>query len=154
MAYCREFGARTRLARLFNTYGPRMKRGDGRVLPAFLEQVLRGEPLTVFGDGSQTRSFCYVSDTVEGLVRLAASGETGPVNIGAPEELTVLELAGMVQRLGGVATGVRHLPLPRDDPRRRQPDIGRAQRILGWEPEVPIEEGLRRTLDWFRRAAR
>ena len=154
MAYCREFGARTRLARLFNTYGPRMKRGDGRVLPAFLEQVLRGEPLTVFGDGSQTRSFCYVSDTVEGLVRLAASGETGPVNIGAPEELTVLELAGMVQRLGGVATGVRHLPLPRDDPRRRQPDIGRAQRILGWEPGVAIEEGLRRTLDWFRRAAR
>ncbi len=150
MAYCREFGVRTRLPRLFNTYGPRMKRGDGRVLPAFLEQALRGEPLTVFGDGSQTRSFCYVSDIVGGLTLLTGCPETGPVNLGGTSEMTVLELARMVQRLAGMSTGIRHMPLPQDDPKRRQPDIAKAVGRLGWRPRVSMEEGLRRTLDWLR----
>lgn len=150
MAYHREYGTETRLARLFNTYGPRMKRGDGRVLPAFLEQVLRGEPLSVFGDGSQTRSFCYVSDIVEGLVRLCRSDEPTPVNLGSPRELTVLELAEIVQDLVGASCGVRHYPLPTDDPKRRRPDIAKAKRLLGWAPRITMQEGLRRTLGWFR----
>ncbi len=153
MAYHREHGVETRLARLFNTYGPRMKRGDGRVLPAFLEQVLHGEPLTVFGDGLQTRSFCYVSDIVEGLVRLSGSAEPTPVNLGSSREITVLDLARMVQDLAGAACGIRRLPLPQDDPRRRQPDIGKAKRLLDWEPSVSMEDGLRLTLDWFREAS-
>ena len=153
MAYHREHGVETRLARLFNTYGPRMKRGDGRVLPAFLEQVLHGEPLTVFGDGSQTRSFCYVSDIVDGLVRLSGSAEPTPVNLGSSREITVLDLARMVQDIAGAACGIRQLPLPQDDPRRRQPDIGKAKRLLDWEPSVSMEDGLRLTLDSFREAS-
>ena len=152
MAYHRTHGVQTRLARLFNTYGPRMKRGDGRVLPAFLEQALRGKPFTVFGDGSQTRSFCYVSDIVDGLVRLSRSAVPSPVNLGGTREVTVLELARMVQDLAGSACGIRRLPLPQDDPRRRLPDIRKAKRLLGWEPRVSMEEGLRMTIDWFRNA--
>ncbi len=152
MAYHRTHGVQTRLARLFNTYGPRMKRGDGRVLPAFLEQALRGEPLTVFGDGSQTRSFCYVSDIVEGLVRLARSTVPSPVNLGGTREVTVLELARMVQDLAGTACGIRQMPLPQDDPRRRLPDIRKARQELDWKPRVSMEDGLRMTMDWFRDA--
>ena len=151
MAYHREYGVQTRLARLFNTYGPRMKRGDGRVLPAFLEQVLRGERLTVFGNGAQTRSFCFVSDIVEGMVRLCNSAEPTPVNLGSPHELTVLDLAGLVQEVAGRSCGIRYRPLPEDDPRRRRPDISKARRLLGWEPRVGMDEGLRRTLAWFRK---
>ena len=150
MAYRRKYGVETRVARLFNTYGPRMRRADGRVLPAFLDQILRREPLTVFGDGSQTRSFCYVSDIVEGLVRLSRSDEGMPVNLGSPSEVTVVELAGIVQKIGGASCGLRFQPLPEDDPKRRRPDISKAKRVLGWEPTVSIDEGLRRTLAWFR----
>lgn len=150
MAYNREYGVRTHVARLFNTYGPRMKIGDGRVLPAFLEQALRGEPLTVYGDGSQTRCFCYVSDMVEGIVRLAHSSERMPVNLGSPEELTVLELAELVRRLVDTKCGIRYDGLPQDDPKRRRPDIRKAQRLLGWEPKVSLEAGLRMTLASFQ----
>ena len=151
MAYHRRHGVRTRLARLFNAYGPRMRRGDGRVVPAFLEQALSGEPLTVFGDGSQTRSYCYVSDVVEGLIRLSRSTDPLPVNLGGQREVTVLALAESVQRLVGGPCAVRFEALPKDDPKRRCPDISRAKRLLGWQPKVPLEAGLRRTLDWFRR---
>ena len=150
MAYHRTHGVRTRLARLFNTYGPRMRPTDGRVLPAFLDQAMRGRPLTVFGDGSQTRSFCYVADIVDGLVRLSECAETRPVNLGSPRELTMLQLAGIVQEMAGVPDNVRFGPLPEDDPRRRCPDISRARRILGWQPTVPIEEGIRHMLAWLR----
>ena len=143
MTYHREHGADTRIARLFNVYGPRMKRGDGRVLPAFLDQALRAVPLTVFGDGSQTRSFCYVSDIVEGIVRLADSGEATPVNLGGPDEITVLELAKVVQAIAGVDCGITYLELPQDDPNRRQPDIAKAMRLLGWAPEVDLRQGVR-----------
>ena len=152
MAYHRAHGVDTRIARLFNTYGPRMKPGDGRVLPAFLEQALQGEPLTVFGDGSQTRSFCYVSDTVEGLVLLAGSGEVTPVNIGSATETTVLDLARMVHDMVGSSGEICRLPLPEDDPKRRRPDIAKATRLLGWEPRVSLEEGLRLTLESLRAA--
>ena len=152
-AYGREYGVETRIARLFNTYGPRMKPGDGRVLPAFVEQALANKPLTVFGDGSQTRSFCYVSDIVEGLVRLCGSSEPAPVNLGTPSEVTVTELARIVQELVGTSNGTRLMALPEDDPRRRRPDIGKAMRLLGWEPKVGMAEGLRLTIDWFRDSA-
>ena len=150
MAYYRKYGLRTHVARLFNTYGPRMKRGDGRVLPAFLEQTLRGGPLTVYGDGSQTRCFCYVSDMVEGLVRLAHSCERMPVNLGSPDELTVLELARLVQELVGAKCGIRYEGLPQDDPKQRRPDIRKAKRLVGWEPKVSLEAGLTMTLASFR----
>ncbi|MCY4188624.1 MAG: SDR family oxidoreductase [Bryobacterales bacterium] len=146
MAYRRQHGVDTRIARLFNVYGPRMRRGDGRVLPAFLDQVLRDVPLTVFGDGSQTRSFCYVSDIVEGMVRLAASQEPSPINLGSPEEVTVLELARLVQQIAGVSCEVSHCALPKDDPARRRPDITRAKRVLGWEPRVALRQGVRMML--------
>lgn len=150
MAYHRTYGVETRLARLFNAYGPRMKPDDGRVIPGFLIQALRGEPLTVFGDGLQTRSFCYVSDTVDGLVRLAGRPEPSPVNIGSQREVTVLELARIVQALAATNCGICQLPLPQDDPRRRQPDISKARRVLGWNPQVSLEDGLRMAMDWFR----
>ena len=149
MAFRRQHGVDTRIARLFNVYGPRMKRGDGRVLPAFLDQALRGVPLTVFGNGSQTRSFCYVSDIVEGMVRLVASDEPTPVNLGGPEEITVLELAGVVQETVAVSCGVTHRDLPQDDPNRRQPDIGKARHLLGWEPQVDLRQGIRSMLASF-----
>src|SRR5476649_1754540 len=150
MAYHRKYGLRTRIARIFNTYGPRMKLNDGRVVPAFLDQALRGEPITVFGDGSQTRSFCYVSDLVDGLYRLLHSDEVYPVNLGNPVEMTILEFAGHIRRLTGTASAIVFQPLPEDDPKRRQPDIAKARAVLGWEPRVLLEDGLRHTVEYFR----
>jgi dTDP-glucose 4,6-dehydratase len=152
MAYHRTYGLRTNIARIFNTYGPRMKLKDGRVVPAFLEQALGGRPMTVFGDGSQTRSFCYVSDMVEGLCRLMLSDERYPVNLGNPCEMTILEFARNIQRLVGPDGGIEFLPLPEDDPKQRQPDISKAREVLGWEPQVPLEEGLALTIEHFRAA--
>ncbi len=153
MAYHRVHGLRTNIARIFNTYGPRMKLDDGRVVPSFLDQALRGEPLTVFGDGSQTRSFCYVSDLVDGLCRLMLSSERHPVNLGNPQEMTILEFAHSILRLTGADSKIEFRPLPQDDPKKRRPDISRARKILGWEPKVPLDEGLRETIRYFRRAA-
>ena len=150
MAYHRVHGLATNIARIFNTYGPRMQLNDGRVVPAFLDQALRGESLTVYGDGSQTRSFCYVSDLVDGLYRLMWSDERYPVNLGNPREMTILEFAEYIRRLTGTASRIRFEPLPEDDPKQRQPDISKARRILGWEPRVELEDGLRRTIDYFK----
>lgn len=150
MAYRRVHGLRTAIARIFNTYGPRMKLDDGRVVPAFLDQALRGAPLTVYGDGSQTRSFCYVSDLIEGLRRLMECDEPEPVNLGNPQEMTVLEFAQRILELTGSHSPIEFRPLPEDDPRRRRPDISKARRLLGWEPRVSLEEGLRQTIAWFR----
>jgi dTDP-glucose 4,6-dehydratase len=151
MAYHRTHGVRTNIARIFNTYGPRMQLNDGRVVPAFLDQALRGEPLTVFGDGCQTRSFCYVSDLVDGLYRLMLSEERYPVNLGNPREMTILEFAEQICKLTNSSSPIVRMPLPEDDPRQRQPDIAKARRILGWEPKVSLEEGLKLTTDYFRR---
>jgi dTDP-glucose 4,6-dehydratase len=151
MAYHRTHGVRTNIARIFNTYGPRMQLNDGRVVPAFLDQALRGEPLTVFGDGSQTRSFCYVSDLVDGLYRLMLSDERYPVNLGNPKEMTILEFAERICELTGSSSPIVRRPLPEDDPRQRQPDISKAKRLLGWEPRVPLDEGLKQTTEYFRR---
>jgi len=150
MAYRRYKKVDTRIARLFNTYGPRMRLDDGRVVPAFVGEALRGKPLTVFGEGSQTRSFCYVEDTVDGLVRLLASGYGEPVNLGNPTEMTILAFAQAVQRLIGTDLPIERRPLPEDDPRVRKPDIARARQVLQWEPRVGFDEGMKRTVDWFR----
>jgi len=150
MAYHRYRGVDTRIARIFNTYGPRMRLDDGRVVPTLVAQALRGEPLTVFGDGSQTRSFCYVDDNVEGMWRLLHSKEHEPVNIGNPHEMTIVQFAHAVQRLCGREVPVVHRPLPRDDPRVRRPDITRAREVLGWEPRVGFDEGMQRSIAWFR----
>ena len=150
MAYHREHGVEVRIGRFFNTYGPRMRLGDGRVVPAFMEQAIRGEPLTVFGDGKQTRSFCFVDDLVEGIVRLAASSENSPVNLGNPREMTILEFATQILAATGSRSALVHRPAMEDDPKVRRPDIGKALRLLGWEPKVPLEEGLRRTVGHFR----
>jgi dTDP-glucose 4,6-dehydratase len=150
MAYHRFHGVDTRIVRIFNTYGERMRINDGRVVPAFIAQALRDEPLTVFGDGSQTRSFCYVSDLVEGIYRLLMSGETGPTNIGNPNEMTVLQFAQEIKRLTGTSAPIEFRPLPEDDPKVRRPDIARASALLGWEPRIPLAEGLKRTIDYFR----
>lgn len=151
MAYHRKHGVRTNIARIFNTYGPRMQLNDGRVVPAFLDQALRGEPLTVFGDGSQTRSFCYVSDMVDGLYRLMLSEERYPVNLGNPIEMTILKFAEHICRLTQTSSVIVRLPLPEDDPKQRQPDISKAHQILGWEPLVPLDEGLRLTVEYFQK---
>ena len=150
MATHRTYKVRSNIARIFNTYGPRMKLDDGRVVPAFLGQALRGEPITIFGDGSQTRSFCYVSDMVDGLYRLMLSGEPYPVNLGNPCEMTILDFARRIQALTGCASPIAFEPLPQDDPKRRQPDIGKARRLLGWEPVVTLDDGLRETIAYFR----
>jgi dTDP-glucose 4,6-dehydratase len=150
MAYQRSHGVDTRIVRIFNTYGPRMSAKDGRVIPAFMSQALRGEPLTVFGDGSQTRSICYVDDLVEGIYRLLMSGEHYPVNIGNPDELTMIDLAREVLEISGSASEIVFRDLPQDDPRLRQPDITRARQILGWEPRISRREGLLKTLEYFR----
>jgi dTDP-glucose 4,6-dehydratase len=142
----------TRIVRIFNTYGPRMRLRDGRVVPAFIGQALSGQPLSVFGDGSQTRSFCYVSDLIDGIFRLAMSDFHDPVNLGNPREMTLLELAKQILRLSGSHSDITFRPLPTDDPKVRQPDIGKARRLLGWEPVVEVEEGLRRTIEWYRRS--
>ena len=150
MAYHRAHGVDTRIARFFNTHGPRMRLNDGRAIPAFMTQALTGAPLTVFGDGSQTRSFQYISDLVEGVWLLMARGDSGPVNIGNPQELTLLELAKRISRLSGARSEIVFRPLPEDDPKVRQPDITRARTLLGWEPRVGLEEGLKHTIDYFR----
>jgi dTDP-glucose 4,6-dehydratase len=151
MAYHRYHGVETRIIRIFNTYGPRMRLDDGRVLPAFVGQALRGEDLTVFGDGSQTRSFCYVDDLVEGIYRLLFSDETDPVNIGNPAEITIRQFGEEILRLIPESKSkLIEKPLPVDDPKQRQPDISRARRILGWEPKIDRAEGLRRTLEYFK----
>jgi dTDP-glucose 4,6-dehydratase len=149
MAYHRYHGLDTRIARIFNTYGPRMRLEDGRVVPNFIAQALRHESLTVYGDGQQTRSFCYVSDLIEGIYRLLFSHEVEPVNVGNPQEMAIIEFAKLVNGITGNSAGVVHEPLPVDDPKVRQPDITRARSVLGWEPEVPLEDGLRETITWF-----
>jgi dTDP-glucose 4,6-dehydratase len=151
MAYHRAHGVDTRIVRIFNTYGERMRPRDGRVVPALIGQALAGEPMTVFGDGLQTRSFCYVSDLIEGIHRLLLSDIADPVNLGNPAELSVLEFAKTIRALTGAKSEIVFKPLPVDDPKVRQPDITKAREKLGWEPRVPLEEGLKRTIDWFRR---
>ena len=150
MAYHRVHKLRTNIARIFNTYGPRMQLDDGRVVPAFIDQALRGKPMTVFGDGSQTRSFCFVRDLVDGLYRLMLSDEVMPVNLGNPREMTILEFAAAIAKMTGSKSGLIRQPLPEDDPKQRQPDISKARRILGWEPKVPLEDGLRLTIEYFQ----
>ena len=151
MAYHRYHAVDTRIVRIFNTFGPRMRPNDGRVVSNFIMQALRGEPLTVYGDGSQTRSFCYVDDLVEGITRLFERGTPEPTNIGNPGEFTVRQLADHVLALTGSRSEVVQRPLPEDDPRVRQPDISRAKQLLGWEPRVPLDEGLGRTIEYFRK---
>lgn len=150
MAYHRSHGLDTRIVRIFNTYGPRMRLNDGRALPNFLYQALSGEPITVYGDGKQTRSFCYVSDLLDGIYRLLESEEHEPVNIGNPHEITILEFAERVRSLVGATTPIVFRPLPQDDPKQRCPDITKARRILHWEPKVNLEEGLKLTYEYFR----
>lgn len=149
-AYQRYQNVDTRLVRIFNTYGPRLQMNDGRVISNFLMQALRGDELTIYGDGSQTRSFCYVSDEIEGILRLAASDEHTPVNIGNPSEWTVLDCAKAVLRVTGSTSSIVYRPLPQDDPTQRQPDISKAKRLLGWEPKIDLETGLKMSLDYFR----
>src|SRR5688572_26847553 len=150
MAYHREHNVETRIVRIFNTYGPRMRLNDGRVVPAFVSQALSGKPLTVFGGGKQTRSFCYCSDLIEGIYRLMMSDTPLPVNIGNPREMTMLQFAEAVQKAAGSRSRIAFKPLPQDDPKQRQPDITRARTILKWEPKVVLEEGLARTIEYFR----
>ena len=150
MAYHRYHGVETRIVRIFNTYGPRMRLNDGRVVPNFIAQALAGKPITVFGDGSQTRSFCYHTDLIEGIFRLLISDEDTPVNIGNPVEYSILEFARKIIELTGSRSEIVHEELPVDDPKVRRPDISKARRVLGWEPSVPLEEGLRRTIEFFR----
>src|ERR1041384_5170608 len=150
MAYHRFHKIDTRIVRIFNTYGPRMRPKDRRVVPAFISQALRGEPLTVFGDGKQTRSFCFVSDLIEGIFRLSQAHYHEPVNIGNPTEFTILEFAKLVLKFTGSQSQIAYKPLPQDDPKQRRPDITRARKILGWEPKVDLETGLRQTIEYFR----
>ena len=150
MAYHRYHGVDTRIVRIFNTYGPRMRLNDGRALPNFLYQALSGLPITVYGDGKQTRSFCYVSDLIDGIHRLLESGEHEPVNIGNPQEITILEFAERVRALAGANVPIEFRPLPQDDPKQRCPDISKARRILQWQPKVGLEEGLQLTYEYFR----
>jgi dTDP-glucose 4,6-dehydratase len=152
MAYHRAHGVETRIVRIFNTYGPRMRLDDGRVVPNFVGQALRDEPLTVYGDGSQTRSFCYVDDLIEGIYRLLLSDEVEPVNVGNPAEMAILDFAQLVNRLTGNKAGIIYedYRIP-DDPQVRQPDISKARRVLNWEPQVDLEEGLQKTIEWFRK---
>jgi dTDP-glucose 4,6-dehydratase len=150
MAYHRFHGVDTRIIRIFNTYGPRMRLEDGRAIPGFICQALRGEDLSVFGDGTQTRSFCFISDLVEGIYRVLMSGESQPVNLGNPQELTILQLAQTIVRLTESSSKIIFTPLPQDDPKRRQPDIARAKQLLGWEPKVEFGTGLGETVAYFR----
>jgi dTDP-glucose 4,6-dehydratase len=149
MAYHRYHGVDTKIVRIFNTYGPRMRLRDGRVVPAFISQALSGAPLTIFGDGSQTRSFCYVSDLIDGIYRLSRSCFHEPVNIGNPREMTILEFAREILRITGSGSLIEHKPLPVDDPKIRQPDISRARRVLDWEPKVDFDSGIRDTIRYF-----
>ena len=150
MAYHRHHGVDTRIARIFNTYGPRMRKGDGRVVPSFITQALAGEELTIYGDGTQTRSFCYIDDLVDGILLLLDKGEADPVNLGNDKELSILDFARVVLEVTGSSSKLRHEPLPVDDPKVRQPDISRARNLLDWEPKIPLEEGLSRTVEYFK----
>jgi dTDP-glucose 4,6-dehydratase len=150
MAYHRFHGLDTKIVRIFNTYGPRMRLNDGRAVPAFMSQALRGEDVTIFGNGTQTRSFCYVTDLVDGILRLAESKENDPVNIGNPHEMTIEDIARTIIRMTGSKSQIVYRPLPEDDPKVRQPDITRARTLLGWEPKVGLDEGLTKTLEYFR----
>ena len=150
MAYHYYHGVDTRIVRIFNTYGPKMRLNDGRALPNFLYQALTGEPITIYGDGSQTRSFCYISDLIEGIYHLLESGEHLPTNIGNPQEITILEFAERIRKLVGGPTSLVFRELPQDDPKQRCPDITKAKRVLGWEPKVTLEDGLKRTYEYFR----
>ena len=152
MAYLRYHGVNTRIVRIFNTYGPRLQLNDGRVISNFVKQALRGDEITVFGDGTQTRSFCYVSDEIEGILRLSRSQEHLPVNIGNPNEFTMIECAHEVLRATGSRSKITFLPLPEDDPKQRCPDISKAKRLLNWEPKIQLREGLERSLDYFKQA--
>lgn len=151
MAYHRYHGLQTRIVRIFNTYGPRMRLNDGRVLPTFIHQALKGEPLSIFGDGSQTRSFCYVDDLIDGIYRLLLSDEVLPVNLGNPDEITIQQFAEEVLKLTGSKSTISFHPLPEDDPKVRQPDISKAKALLGWEPKVSRTEGIKRTLEYFKK---
>ena len=150
MAYHRYHGLDTKIVRIFNTYGPRMRLNDGRAVPAFMSQVLHHEDVTVFGDGSQTRSFTYITDLVDGITRLMLSPENDPVNIGNPVEMTIKEIAETIIRMTGSTSTIVYRPLPTDDPKQRRPDITRARTLLGWEPKVQLEEGLIKTIEYFR----
>ena len=150
MAYHRTYAVRTNIARIFNTFGPRMKLDDGRVVPQFVDQALRNQPLSIYGDGRQTRSFCFVRDLVDGLIRLSMSDERYPVNLGNPLELTILEFAERIRELAGATSPIEFHPLPQDDPKRRRPDITKARNMLGWEPKTTLETGLRATIEYFR----
>ena len=150
VAYRNFHGVETRIVRIFNTYGPRMRANDGRIVPSLINQALAGEPLTVFGDGSQTRSFCFVSDLVDGIYRLLLSDQSDPCNVGNPAEMTVMQFAETIRRLTGTRSTIVHKPLPVDDPKQRRPDISLAKAKLGWEPKVGLEEGLAATIDYFR----
>ena len=152
MAYYRYHKVDTRIVRIFNTYGPRLQLNDGRVVSNFMKQALRGEPLTVYGDGRQTRSFCYVSDEIDGFLRLSKSEEHLPVNIGNPDEFTILECAQMVLKVTGSKSEIRYEPLPQDDPKQRRPDITKARQLLQWDPKIDLETGLRKSLDYFKKA--
>jgi dTDP-glucose 4,6-dehydratase len=150
MAYHRYHGLDTKIVRIFNTYGPRMRHNDGRAIPAFIPQALKNQPITVFGDGSQTRSFCYVDDLIEGIYRLLISDYHEPINIGNPNEMTIKELAETIIKVTGSKSQIVYKPLPVDDPKVRQPNIEKAKTILGWEPKVSLEEGLNQTVEWFK----
>ena len=154
MAYHHENGMDVKIARIFNTFGPRLRLDDGRAIPNFLGQALRGEPLTIYGDGTQTQSFCYIDDMVEGIWRLLTSDVQGPINLGNPDERTIVELAELVQKVSGNKVGVVHRPLPPEDPKVRCPDITKARKVLRWEPKVSLEEGLRRTYEFFAASQR
>ena len=151
-AYRRHHNVDTRILRIFNTYGPRLQLNDGRVISTFMKQALRGEPLTVYGDGTQTRSFCYVSDEIDGILRLAKADTPGPVNIGNPVEFTILECARQVLRVTGSQSEIIFQPLPQDDPKQRRPDISKAHKLLGWEPKIDPERGLKLSMDYFQQA--
>ncbi len=153
MAYHREFNLKIRIARIFNTYGPKMRTDDGRVIPNFITQALKNEPLTIYGDGKQTRSFCYISDMIKGMLRLLEKEIHEPVNLGNPKEITIIELAETIKKLTESKSSLRFLPMLPDDPKRRKPDISKAQKLLNWKPEVPLEEGLNNTISWFKEKA-
>ncbi|MGA2159339.1 MAG: UDP-glucuronic acid decarboxylase family protein [Dehalococcoidia bacterium] len=150
MAYHRYYGLDIKLIRIFNTYGPRMRSDDGRVLPTLIMQALKNEPLTIFGDGLQTRSFCYVSDLMDCIWRMARSGEHGPVNVGNPQEITIMEVAGKIKKITGCSSEIIHKPLPQDDPKLRRPDITKAKTLLGCSPSIDLDTGLSQTIDWFK----
>ncbi len=151
MAYYREYNVDVKIVRIFNTYGPRMRIDDGRVIPNFITQTLQNDPLTIYGDGSQTRSFCYIDDMVSGLIKMMKSKEIGPKNLGNPKEYSIMETAELIKKITGAKSEFKYLPLPKDDPSKRQPDISQARKLLSWEPKVGFEEGLKKTINYFEK---